>query len=371
MGSQESPIPKEDDDFIHIAKIPELCDEDLKIIEWEDFQNDLVRLWSLCSTRNKAKAKREALVQRLEAILEVRKQSLCRANELEAMQRKLDSQKQRMQNAVLSLKEKIDEVHAKEEKLMPSIRSLLGASKALAAAHGRLQEANRLLAGEGGYGHFRHLQKMLSARQQLMVAQVASLYPLARFSSQRVLAEEFDSLSQQQILGGSAASTSVPTSSDSTVESLTIAGLQLFAPPVKRLNFLNDRQEYQSSATALGYVAHVVKLVASYLDIPLRYPLRLGGSRSYIQDYAPSAEPATTDSISVFGVGTSSKAAVEFPLFLEGQEPTRSAYAVFLLNKDLEQMLNYIGVQSLGLRHTLPNLKRLIKTILSEEYLLS
>ncbi|KAJ1426076.1 UV radiation resistance-associated protein [Sesbania bispinosa] len=56
---------------------------------------------------------------------------------------------------------------------------------------------------------------------------------------------------------------------------------------------------------------------------------------------------------------------VEFPLFLEGQDTTRAVYAVFLLNKDLEQLLNYIGAKSLGPRHVLANLRELLRTIQS------
>ena len=75
-----------------------------------------------------------------------------------------------------------------------------------------------------------------------------------------------------------------------------------------------------------------VLLIASYLQVPLRYPLRLGGSRSYIRDYAPSIEPVSSDSTSNSVVWTNAKP-VEFPLFLEGQDSTRAAYAVFLVNK--------------------------------------
>lgn len=75
-----------------------------------------------------------------------------------------------------------------------------------------------------------------------------------------------------------------------------------------------------------------VLLVASYLDVPLRYPLRLGGSHSYIFNYAPSFEPAATDLASNLIVLTDTKA-TEFPLFLEGQDTTKAAYAIFLLNK--------------------------------------
>ncbi|MFS8000447.1 putative phosphatidylinositol 3-kinase [Helianthus anomalus] len=77
-----------------------------------------------------------------------------------------------------------------------------------------------------------------------------------------------------------------------------------------------------------------VSLIAFYLEIPLRYPLRLGGSRTYICDYAPSVEPTSSDFTSISLPSLSSKP-MEFPLFLEGQDTTRSAYAVFLLNKAL------------------------------------
>lgn len=57
----------------------------------------------------------------------------------------------------------------------------------------------------------------------------------------------------------------------------------------------------------------------------------MGGSHTYINDYAPSIEP-TSDLSSNIALSTNTKPA-EFPLFLEGQDATRAAYAVFLLNK--------------------------------------
>jgi len=62
---------------------------------------------------------------------------------------------------------------------------------------------------------------------------------------------------------------------------------------------------------------------------------------------------------------------MEFPLFFDGQETTRSAYAVFLLNKDIEQLLNYIGAESLGPRHVLANLNQLTTIIQSQQYISS
>lgn len=88
-----------------------------------------------------------------------------------------------------------------------------------------------------------------------------------------------------------------------------------------------------------------VSLIASYLQVPLRYPLRFGCSRSYIRDYAPSIEPASSDSVSDSLASTSGKP-IEFPLFLEGQDSTRAAYGVFLLNKvtHIMQMTSFFPI---------------------------
>lgn len=88
-----------------------------------------------------------------------------------------------------------------------------------------------------------------------------------------------------------------------------------------------------------------VSLIASYLQVPLRYPLRFGCSRSYIRDYAPYIEPASSDSVSDSLASTSGKP-IEFPLFLEGQDSTRAAYGVFLLNKvtHIMQMTSFFPI---------------------------
>ena len=50
---------------------------------------------------------------------------------------------------------------------------------------------------------------------------------------------------------------------------------------------------------------------------------------------------------------------MEFPLFGVRVEAPRFAHAVFLLNKNLEQLLNAHGLLAVGPRHTLANLRRL------------
>ncbi|CAA6669179.1 unnamed protein product [Spirodela intermedia] len=196
----------------------------------------------------------------------------------------------------------------------------------------------QVVSWERGHGHLRNLQRMVHARQQYMVAQVSAIYPVMESMKQ----------SSREIFDANSSKSNASRSSQRS-SSLSILGLQLPSTFLKKTSFFPDKKELQRSATALGYIAHAVLLIAAYLDVPLRYPLRFGGSRSYVHDYAPSP--------------------MEFPLFLEGQDSTRAAYAVFLLNKDIEQLLNGIGEESLGPRHVLPNLRELMRIVQAGEYI--
>ncbi|XP_006360958.1 UV radiation resistance-associated gene protein isoform X1 [Solanum tuberosum] len=334
-------------------------DKNLKIIHWEDYEQELVRLCSLTSALNEAKEKKELVQQKLQSFIQVEAESLSRLNELDEMREKLDSRKLVMGNMSMHSKVVKEKVKKQEEQLSNDIRSLLVAGTSLSAASKRLQDESRSLAGERGYGQLRTLQRVFRTRQQYMVSQVHMLYPV-RVAIGQAPEQELEFFNNSSNSGDSAGSKPLDHGS------LTIAGIHLTV--FTKMSFFTDKKEVQRSATALGYVAHVVTLIASYLQVPLRYPLRFGGSRSYIRDYAPSIEPSSSDLISSSSVSTNSRP-VEFPLFLEGQDSTRAAYAVFLLNKDIEQLLNYIGGRSLGPRHVLANLKELLRIILSSEYI--
>ncbi|XP_062165642.1 vacuolar protein sorting 38 isoform X3 [Alnus glutinosa] len=290
------------------------------------------------------------------------------------MREKLEAKKKVMESMSVCSKLAKEDAKKQEEQLSDEVRSLLLAGTALSVARKRLQESNRLLAGEKGYVSLRNLQKRLRMRQQYMISQVSLLYPvkISVGPAQEQELELFPSSNKSGLiqvlseprtsrLGSSAGSKPV------NQGSLTILGLHLTMLPFKKMSFFSDKREVQRSATALGYVAHAVSLIASYLKVPLRYPLRLGDSHSFIIDYAPSIEPTSSDPSSSTELLTSMKH-VEFPLFLEGQDITRAAYAVFLLNKNLEQLLNFIGVRSLGPRHLLANLKELVRSVQSAEY---
>ncbi|XP_027167114.1 UV radiation resistance-associated gene protein isoform X1 [Coffea eugenioides] len=299
-----------------------------KLIEWEDYQQELARFCSLTSALNEAKQKKLVLQQKLQSLIQVEAESLNRSNELDEMREKLESRKLVMGNMSMHSKVAEEKVKKQEEQLSSEIRSLLLAGTALSVASKQLQEANGYLAGERGYLHLKTLQKSLRVRQQYMVSQVSLLYPV-KFVIGHPHEQELESFTSSIKSGVTAGSKPLDQGS------LTISGLHLTVIPFTKMSFFTDKKEVQQSSTALGYIAHAVLLIASYLQVPLRYPLRLGGSRSYIRDYAPSIEPVSSDETSNSLVLTNAKP-VEFPLFLEGQDSTRAAYAVFLLNKLLE-----------------------------------
>ncbi|KAJ5152200.1 hypothetical protein N7492_010495 [Penicillium capsulatum] len=100
-----------------------------------------------------------------------------------------------------------------------------------------------------------------------------------------------------------------------------------------------DREEV---AAALGHTAHLVYLLSFYLSVVLPYPISPNLSTSLIQDPVSQDLPQRT-----------------FPLFPVSAH-YRFEYGVFLLNKNIEFLLNKTGVRGLDIRHTLPNLKYLL-----------
>ncbi|XP_051114319.1 uncharacterized protein LOC127239962 isoform X2 [Andrographis paniculata] len=286
-------------------------------------------------------------------------ESLSRSNELDIMLEKLESRKLVMGKMSMHSKVVQEKVRKQEEQLGTEIRSLLVAGSSLSEANKRLQDSSRSISGEQGYGRLKRLQKILRKRQQLMVSQVSMLYPV-KIVIRKAPVQELESFSSNIKSG-------VPDGSKMHDQGiLTISGLHLTVVPFTKMSFFADKKEVQRTSTALGYVAHAVSLIGSYLLVPLRYPIRLGGSHSYIRDYSPSIESSASSSTD--STTSTSIKLVEFPLFIERQDSTRAAYAVFLLNKDLEQLLNFIGAKSLGPRHVLANLKELYRTILSPDY---
>ncbi|WFD15373.1 hypothetical protein MARU1_001391 [Malassezia arunalokei] len=109
---------------------------------------------------------------------------------------------------------------------------------------------------------------------------------------------------------------------------------------------LVHRTNLDETSAALAYVAQLMILLSTYLQTTLPYPLTSSGSRATVQDR-----------ISIM-TGPRS-----FILSGKDNELYRYEYAVFLLNKDLERLMNKFNVPLLDLRNTLPNLKNLLVTL--------
>ncbi|AYO41752.1 UV radiation resistance-associated gene protein [Malassezia restricta CBS 7877] len=109
---------------------------------------------------------------------------------------------------------------------------------------------------------------------------------------------------------------------------------------------LVHRTNLDETSAALTYVAQLMILLSTYLHTTLPYPLTSSGSRATVQDR-----------ISIM-TGPRS-----FILSGKDNELYRYEYAVFLLNKDLERLMNQFHVPLLDLRNTLPNLKNLLVTL--------
>ncbi|KAG0227444.1 hypothetical protein BGW42_002952 [Actinomortierella wolfii] len=123
--------------------------------------------------------------------------------------------------------------------------------------------------------------------------------------------------------------------------------LRILNVPLPNSSFYGIEEE--TVAVSLGFTCHLVTMLAYYLNVPLRYPLIPMGCRSTV-----------LDPISML-LGSKDR----FPLYSKGQDRQRFEYGVFLLNKDIEQLLNSQGLQFLDLRQTLPNIRYLLETLLA------
>ena len=114
--------------------------------------------------------------------------------------------------------------------------------------------------------------------------------------------------------------------------------------PLPNSNFDDITTKYakDSVAAALGYTAHLIHQISYYISVPLLYPIKPYQSTSYIQD--------------PISVGLAQRT---FPLYPVNTH-YRFEYAVFLLNKDIEYLMNRLGLRVLDIRHTLANLKYLL-----------
>jgi hypothetical protein len=118
-----------------------------------------------------------------------------------------------------------------------------------------------------------------------------------------------------------------------------------------------DASSPEITAAALGNIAHILQLISFYLGHPLVYPITPRASTSTIYDPISLLKTNAREA-QRYGAD---KAPRTYPLFSRGVPRFRFEYALFLLNKNIQLLLETgFGVRVLDIRHTLPNLKYLL-----------
>uniref|UniRef100_A0A0D9WI02 Uncharacterized protein n=1 Tax=Leersia perrieri TaxID=77586 RepID=A0A0D9WI02_9ORYZ len=266
---------------------------------------------------------RAGLARRLEAALKAREESGRQGAALGEMRRRVELRRARAEELLLAKRDALRGVQRRKEQLQARIDRVVHLSGAVAAADRRVQEAKEVLSGEKV--RLGDLQRLLRMRQQSMIAQVAALYPVKVFHDLPHHGQNLDAGTNGAHGALSEENGTLPEENGThilniikipQVHALTFLGWQIGKHRRKQKDV--SEKDLQRSAAVLGYAAHAVLLIASYLHVPLRYPLHFGGSRSY----------------------------------------------------DTEQLLNYIGVESSGTgRRVFGNLQQLLRIIQSDEYI--
>ncbi|XP_035916177.1 UV radiation resistance-associated gene protein isoform X2 [Anopheles stephensi] len=111
--------------------------------------------------------------------------------------------------------------------------------------------------------------------------------------------------------------------------------------PLPNAESYTDSTPALALSVALGFVAHAVMMCSSFLDIPLRNPIKYDGSRSKIVDHIKLLPTMDRD----------------FPLHCRsGPAPNALLYGVYLLNQNISQLKHQLSLSRGDPRATLVNL---------------
>uniref|UniRef100_A0A182PJQ9 UV radiation resistance-associated gene protein n=1 Tax=Anopheles epiroticus TaxID=199890 RepID=A0A182PJQ9_9DIPT len=115
--------------------------------------------------------------------------------------------------------------------------------------------------------------------------------------------------------------------------------------PLPNAESYTDATPALALSVALGFVAHAVMMCSSFLDIPLRNPIKYDGSRSKIVDHIKLLPTMDRD----------------FPLHCRsGPAPNALLYGVYLLNQNISQLKHQLSLSRGDPRATLINLQDIL-----------
>uniref|UniRef100_A0A0E0DTD0 Uncharacterized protein n=1 Tax=Oryza meridionalis TaxID=40149 RepID=A0A0E0DTD0_9ORYZ len=276
---------------------------------------ELARVGSLGGRLVAADEARACLARRLHAALQVREESRRQGAALDEMRARVELRRARVEEVLVARRDAAQGVDRRREQLQAQIDRVLHLSGAVAAANRRLQDAKEALSGEKA--RLGDLQRLLRMRQQSMIGQVAALYPVKVFHD-LPHGRNLDSNTNGAHRSLSEENGTFP--EENGTHLLNVIKL----PQIHALTFLG----WQIAETAS--IASAERTCINMTDPKLTV----------------------------------------YPLFVECQEDdsTKASYAIYLLHKDTEQLLNYIGSESSG-RRVFDNLQELIRIIQSDEYI--
>ena len=143
----------------------------------------------------------------------------------------------------------------------------------------------------------------------------------------------------------------------------TIQGL--FLPNAKAFEG-ESLADGDATCAALGHVAQIVALLESTLEVALPYPISFRGSTSSIFDpLSPAGELGGAGvALPAGALPTPANSAFRvFALHARGVGLKRFRAAVYLLNKDIEELMSKHGLRVMDPRNTLANLKYLLAVL--------
>ena len=123
----------------------------------------------------------------------------------------------------------------------------------------------------------------------------------------------------------------------------------------------------EATAAALGHVGQIVTMLESKLAIALPYPITFRGSTSEIFDpLSPAQELGSTVKLPEGELPTRENSLFRvFPLYPKGTVLKRFNVGVYLLNKNIEELMSKRGLKVMDPRNTLANMKYLLTVLAS------
>jgi len=315
-------------------------------------------------------------IQKIHALQQAWQVARDASNEVEHMCRRKQKEYQHVaekQKRIMSLKKRLAELqsthsrledakekhlrklHGMQEESKIKSQALIHTLQALVQASSKVYHSKQALEGVQGQGRIDGISTQLDARRRVLLRDLGRVYDIRPSTPTNAPTPphqtEIDA--RMDMTWSGAPDGEQPMASRHT-HIHTIRGQRLDPASWKHAF---DAEGYQwdvaidkASSIALGYAAHMVAKMSEYLDVPLRYPIVFKGSHSTIIDtYRPAGQYPDADTIS------------EFPLFcLSNKDRPRFAIAVFLLNKDVIQLLQAYNIPPHGPNNVLQNLHALI-----------